>query len=208
MKLGGLINELLLSAAKKDRYILGLTGPPAAGKSTLAEQLVTLLNAKGQDWAIAVPMDGYHFSNDHLNELGLLHLKGVPASFDASAFVAFVASIRHETEEIHSAPEFLREIEASIPNAIVVRPQHKFVIVEGNYLLLDEEPWDKLQELMDETWFLSLKEVLRNQRLLARHVANGRTEDEAHEKIMTTDAPNAQRIDATKKRATRVVNVS
>ena len=200
-----LLDDLLEIAATQDRYILALTGSPAVGKSTLADRLVGSINANGLDQAIALPMDGYHFSNEKLLELELLELKGIPETFDAKAFVELVKSIKSETELTHWAPEFRRELEASIQNAIAVQPHHKIIIVEGNYLLLESAPWNQLADYFDKVWFLSLEDSIRKQRLLARHMSYGQTESEAREKMKSTDDKNALLIEASKSRADRVV---
>jgi len=202
-----LVERIVSSTAHTDRFILGLTGPPASGKSTLAHQLVDSLNMDGNDRAIVLPMDGYHLSNERLQELGILSLKGIPQSFDALTFVKLLESVKSDPKKIHYAPEFRREIEASIEDAIEIKAHHEIIVVEGNYLLWEKEPWNNLPEYLDEVWYLSLNESTRLDRLLKRHVANGRTEVEAREKIASTDDPNARLIEATKERADLVVTV-
>ena len=76
--------DLLVESAKAlvapgRRRILGLTGAPGAGKSTLAEQLVTAL---GSDAAVLVPMDGFHLANEVLIDMGILDRKGAHDTFD------------------------------------------------------------------------------------------------------------------------------
>jgi len=203
-----LAQEILSSLSQDERYLLGLVGPPASGKSTLAAQLVDFINRGGQSRAIVLPMDGYHYSNEYLEELGLLNLKGVPRSFDVEAFVSLVESVKRAPDDVHLAPEFRREIEASIPNAIEITPKHQVVVVEGNYLLMDEEPWTRLGLCFDEVWFLSLDESTRQERLLKRHIENGRSVEEAAEKIRETDDPNSKLVDSTMSMADRIVEMN
>ncbi|HEY9718982.1 MAG TPA: hypothetical protein V6C69_16025, partial [Trichormus sp.] len=103
------------------RYILGITGYPGAGKSTVSEWIVDAVNqqlrkhaAGGDMEAMLVPMDGYHLSNERLTELNLLPLKGIPDTFDAEAFVDLLRRLRTVTGENVYAPLFDRSIEASI----------------------------------------------------------------------------------------------
>jgi len=207
MDFDGLANELLASIIPNQRFVLGLIGPPASGKSTLASELAKAINADDKGRAVVLPMDGFHLSNEKLEELGLLSLKGIPQSFDAQAFVDLVRSIKTEADQIYGAPEFRREIEASIADAIEILPSHDIVIVEGNYLLLKDEPWCQLANHLDEVWYLSLGEKVRQDRLLNRHIENCRSREEAKEKIRITDDSNALLIEETKVRANRILSV-
>jgi pantothenate kinase len=120
------------------RYFLGITGPPGAGKSTVAHNIVDMV---GSDLAVTVPMDGFHHSNDRLEALGLLHLKGIPATFDGEGFVALLEHIKQAgPDETIQAPAFDRSLEATVANAIEVRLEHRLIVVEGNYLLYLEPP--------------------------------------------------------------------
>ena len=197
--------EKSFESVKPNRFILGLTGAPAAGKSTLAENLCTRWNDKHQNTAIIVPMDGYHLSNEQLKEAGTLHLKGVPKTFDAVGFVNKIRKIKNEPNKIHYCPLFDRSIEASIQDEIRVLPTHTMIIVEGNYLLLESEPWASLREHFDEVWFIEADAEALAQRLLERHQSAGKNTQEAQEKMNSTDLPNAELIGNTRSRATRIV---
>jgi len=106
------------------------------------------------------------------------------------------------------APEYRRSVEESIGGAIEVPPTTTLLVTEGNYLLLDAAPWDRIRGLLDEAWFLRPDEALRRDRLIARHVAVGRTYDEAVARADGSDAANATLIAATAPRADRVVEDS
>jgi pantothenate kinase len=180
------------------RKLLGLAGPPGAGKSTVAMQLQRAF----ADVAQVVPMDGFHLANAELRRLGRAQRKGAPDTFDASGFVALLRRLRgQEGNEIVYAPAFHREIEEAVAGAIAVLPQTRLVIVEGNYLLLDDGPWAQVAPLLDEAWYVEVDDPLRNQRLAERHAQHGRSRQEALDWIDATDAPNAQRVAATRERA-------
>jgi pantothenate kinase len=184
-----------------ERRLLGLAGPPGAGKSTLAAALCDVLGPH----AARVPMDGFHLANRVLRELGIADRKGSPASFDAGGFQALLRRLRENTEEVVYAPEFLRELEEPIAGALAVPRGVPLVIVEGNYLLLDEGPWRATSGFFDEVWYLSPEESLRRERLLRRHVTHGRPASVAEAWVAGNDEPNARVVAATAHRATYVV---
>ncbi|MEY4766511.1 MAG: hypothetical protein RI907_3184 [Pseudomonadota bacterium] len=186
---------------RSPRVMLGLVGPPGAGKSTVAQ---ALCEAWGPD-AVVVPMDGYHLANVELARLGRRDRKGAPDTFDSAGFVALLRRLRHQAvDEVVYAPVFRREIEEPIANAIPVMPQARLVITEGNYLLLDQGPWQQVAGLLDEVWYVDVDDTLRQSRLVARHQQFGRSAEAARDWVANTDEPNARLIEATATRAHRV----
>jgi pantothenate kinase len=176
------------------RHLLGITGPPAAGKSTLAERLVEALGSS----AVYVGMDGFHLAQVELDRLGRAERKGAPDTFDAAGYVHLLGRIRaHHADEVVYAPEFRREIEEPIACAVPVPPEVPLVITEGNYLLLPDPPWHGVRPLLDEVWFLAPDEDLRRQRLIDRHRAFGRSLAAARERTLGSDEANAQRVNPT-----------
>ncbi len=115
------------------RAVLGICGAPGSGKSTLAAQLVAAIGPA----AVVVPMDGFHLHDDELARLGLSDRKGAPETFDVAGYVALLRRLRAETGHTVYAPEFDRSREESVAGAIAVRPEHRLVVTEGNYLLHD-----------------------------------------------------------------------
>ena len=197
-----LIPSALLGRAEEligpgERRLLGITGAPAAGKSTLAAALVSAL---GPD-AVLVPMDGYHLAAAELIRLGRLERKGAPDTFDADGYVALLRRLRSPDDEVVYAPEFRREIEEPIAGAIPVHRATPLVVTEGNYLL----HWARVRELLDEVWFVEIDEAARLQRLITRHMAYGRTRAEAEGRARGSDQRNAELIARTRDRADLVV---
>jgi len=183
------------------RPMIGICGAPGAGKSTLAQRLVAALGAE----ATLIGMDGYHLAQAELERLGRAERKGAPDTFDAAGYVNLLRRVRDQDRETVYAPEFRREIEEPIAGAAPVRPAHRYLVTEGNYLLLDEPPWHEVRMLLTETWFLAPDETLRRDRLLARHRAFGRTLDEARERTLGSDERNAVLINATRRSADLVL---
>jgi pantothenate kinase len=187
-------------ATRGRRQLLGITGPPAAGKSTYAEQLTEKLTAEGHRVAL-VPMDGYHLAQSVLEDLGLADVKGAPHTFDGYGYVALLRRLKQSPDEHIWAPRFDRRIEDSIAASIGIAPEVTLVLTEGNYLLLDEPPWSEVRRLLDECWYVEVPEELRHARLEARHRAFGRSAAEAHERTYGSDERNAQLIAATARSA-------
>ena len=185
------------------RKILGIVGPPGCGKSTLAAALLELLG----DDAVAVPMDGYHLANVELARLGRAGRKGAEDTFDSAGYVSLLRRLKgQQSNEIVYAPEFRREIEEPIANAIPVFPETQLVITEGNYLLLDHGHWAGVSELLDEIWYVDIDHSVRRERLVKRHMHFGRSQNAAEDWVANTDEPNAVRIEATKHRADVLFN--
>ncbi len=181
------------------RRLIGLVGPPGAGKSTLAAAMQNALPGLSQ----VVPMDGYHLANVELRRLGRDGRKGAHDTFDSAGYLALLKRLRDPAETgIVYAPEFRREIEEPIANAIPVFPDTRLVITEGNYLLLDEGPWAGVAALLDEIWYVGIDDSLRNDRLVRRHEHFGRSHDAALAWVAGTDEPNARQIAASRLRAT------
>ncbi len=187
--------------AAQPRVLLGLAGAPGSGKSTLAAALQQALGAE----AVVVPMDGYHLANVELHRLNRRQRKGAPDTFDSAGYVALLRRLRApQAGETVYAPEFRREIEEPVANAIPVPPEARLVITEGNYLLLEHGPWAQVRALLDEAWFVEVDQALRLERLTRRHQQFGRSQADAEAWVQTTDEPNARLIEATAHRADRV----
>jgi pantothenate kinase len=189
-----------------ERRILGLTGAPGAGKSTVAKQLV---NALGPDVAVLVPMDGFHLANEILIELGRRDRKGAHDTFDDGGYARLIATLRAQRSEdpVVYAPRFRREIEESIGSSIPVLSSVPLVVTEGNYLLLEFGAWPAARSCVDEVWFLAPETDVRHARLLRRHEAYGKSPEDAASWALGPDERNAQLIESTASRADRIVRL-
>ncbi|GIE86914.1 nucleoside/nucleotide kinase family protein [Actinoplanes regularis] len=193
------------------RAVLGIAGPPGAGKTTLAESLLAELAAAPPDghtpgtWVAHVPMDGFHLADVELDRLGLRDCKGAPDTFDAWGYAALLRRFLADENETVYAPNFERILEQPIAGAISVPRTTHLLLTEGNYLLLPDGRWAGLSGLFSEVWYADLEPAERRRRLIARHVRFGKEPDAAVAWATGTDERNAALIAATRPMADLVV---
>jgi pantothenate kinase len=189
MTLGELASEILARAqTRPGRFLVALAGPPGAGKSTVAADLVSRLGAGAR----VVPMDGFHYDDAILIARGLRHRKGAPETFDALGFGHLVTRLRAEPEV--AIPIFDRSMELSRASADIVGPDDRILVIEGNYLLLDAEPWRTICAQFDLTVQLAVSEAELVRRLTARWLHYGKTADAAADWINSNDLPNIRAV--------------
>lgn len=189
--------DLVKSRQGKDRRtVVGIAGPPASGKSTLAEAATQSLN-ESQDAAVPMaallPMDGYHLDNRLLESRGLLARKGAPETFDAEGFCAAVQQLVGVGRETFH-PQFDRQMDLAIANAIAIHPDTPVVVVEGNYLLLKSDPWASLQGVFSATVFVCPSMEALRARLRQRWLNHGLDAEAAELKADGNDIPNAELV--------------
>ncbi|MFE4457256.1 nucleoside/nucleotide kinase family protein [Nocardia tengchongensis] len=188
------------------RFLLGIAGPPGAGKSTLARGIRDELNlAAGAAIADVAPMDGFHLTNAQLRAAGILDRKGEPETFDAAGYVAQLRTLRDTTPGAPVPwPTYDRDIHEPVPGGVVF-DHHTIVITEGNYLLLDDPAWAAVRPQLDEAWYLDVPRPIIEQRLLRRHIRGGRTPEAARSKVTHSDLRNAVLVESTRTRADLVL---
>lgn len=193
--------------------VLGITGPPGAGKSTLAAALVSALQV-GLDTdpvepvVVGVPMDGFHLADVQLDRMGLRHRKGAPETFDVGGYRSVLRRLRAADEQAVYVPSFERTLEQAVAGSIAVLPSVRLVVTEGNYLLHDAGGWERVCPLLDQVWFVDADDEQRRARLVARHVLHGKTPEAAHAWVRDVDERNAALVAGTRHRADLVVTLS
>lgn len=192
MTLDALADDIIQRASDASRFMVAIAGPPGAGKSTLADALHGELIRRGEK-AEVLPMDGFHMDNGILQQRGLLARKGAPETFDVRGFSDILAAVRKADQEV-LVPVFDRSREIAIASARAVSPETRFILVEGNYLLLNEEPWAKLKDSYDFSIFVGPTVEVLEQRLRDRWVGYGLDEAGIKAKLYDNDLPNGKRV--------------
>ena len=192
---GDLAALIRTKAGGQARFIAAIAGPPGSGKSTFADDVVAALGAGAR----AVPMDGFHYDDAVLAQRGLQSRKGAPETFDVGGFSHLMGRLRAGGEV--AIPVFDRQMELSRAAADVVSDADQFLVVEGNYLLLNEQPWTALAPLFDLTVFIDVPEAELDRRLLNRWAHFGKTPAAARAWIDGNDMPNIRRVQAASRAA-------
>lgn len=190
-------------AASSTRAILGIVGPPGAGKTTLGSAVAEALGER----AALVPMDGFHLDNPVLEALGRRNHKGAPDTFDVAGYVALLRRLRAQDEVLY-APRFDRSLELAIGSALPVAPDAPLVVTEGIYLLHDGDGWNAVRPLLDEVWFIDVAPDELHRRLVARRMADGESAQQATAWVEGVDAVNGALVERGRSRADLVVRIS
>lgn len=194
---------------QSERVVLGITGAPGAGKSTLTGLLLTRLRGSlGPDAVGHLPMDGFHLADVQLDRLGRRDRKGAPDTFDVAGYVAALRRLHDEPGRTLFAPGFERDLEQPLAAAIEIPPSARLVVTEGNYLLLPDDGWERVRPLLTEVWFTEVDDDVRRTRLVRRHEQFGKSPETARAWVEQVDELNAELVAATRASADLVVPLS
>ncbi|MBX2850786.1 MAG: hypothetical protein KTR15_03460 [Phycisphaeraceae bacterium] len=203
-----LTQELIQRHARGGRRgILAIAGVPGSGKSTLAKAVIDALNTAQPAVAVGLPMDAYHMTNAKLETLGLRNRKGSVQTFEAQHYFKHLAQVRDATKRV-SLPTFDRTIGEPVYTG---RPEHvadkqtRYVITEGNYLLLDSLPWTAIDQLADLRVWIDIPAERAKRQTIQRHIQFGRTPQEAKLWYETNDQLNADLITQQSRHADLIV---
>lgn len=186
--------DAVVTRATAGRVIVALAGAPGSGKSTLAEQLVDSLNNRQPGLAAILPMDGYHFDDLYLVPAGLRARKGAPQTFDVGGLFHTLKRLRARDEADVAVPVFDRKIEIARAGARLIPASVGVIVVEGNWLLLKQPPWDRLHPMFDVTVMIDVDEPVLRQRLRGRWEGLGLDEAEIAKKLEENDLPNGRLV--------------
>jgi pantothenate kinase len=206
--LSALVDRATSLLDRPGRVLLGITGAPGAGKSTLTETLLSHLRAAmGTDAIGHLPMDGFHLADVQLDRLGRRNRKGAPDTFDVDGYVEALRRLHDEPDRALFAPGFERDLEQPIAAAIAIPASARLVVTEGNYLLQPDRGWERARPLLTEAWHVEVDDDVRRERLVRRHEQFGKSPEVARAWVDDVDEPNARLISATRDSADLVVQL-
>lgn len=203
--LEAITDDVVARAGTAKRFIVAIAGPPGAGKSTLADALRDSLLSRGET-AEVLPMDGFHMDNAILEHRGLLPRKGAPETFDVRGFLDIVQAVRKSDEAV-LVPVFDRSREIAIASAREISKETRFILAEGNYLLLNEAPWTRLAPSFDMSIFVGPSAEVLEQRLRDRWTGYGLDAAAIAAKLYENDLPNGRRVVENSRRADITVDI-
>ena len=188
------LQELIQQRILQGRILVAFAGPPGSGKSTLAGELETELNREQPEQAMILPMDGFHYDDLYLVPAGLRPHKGAPQTFDVWGFYHILRRLRERQEEFVAVPVFDRDLEIARAGARLIPSKVPVILVEGNYLLIQQEPWSQLRSLFDVAVLLQVPEVVLEKRLTARWQHYELPSEEIAAKVNENDLPNGRYV--------------
>ena len=180
---------------KKYRVLIAIAGPPGSGKSTVGEILTNLMNKNLMKTSL-VPMDGFHLDNETLEKSNLLERKGAPETFDIDGFLSLIKELRSKNDI--KVPLFDRSADKVIKDAQTISREQDYLVIEGNYLLLDQELWRDLSKYWDYKIFLTVEETILKSRLIERWLGENLTYSEAEARVVNNDLINANLVNSYK----------
>ncbi|RZC20898.1 putative uridine kinase, partial [Glycine soja] len=217
-----LLPSVSVSSNPNHKLLVGLAGPPGAGKSTLAHEVARRINklwpekassfdslVEPPDVAIVVPMDGFHlyrFELDAMENLEEAHARrGAPWTFNPLGLLTYLKNLRSH------GSVYVPSFDHGVGDPVKML---KVVIVEGNYLLLEDGQWKEISSLFDEKWqalilprhmYIDIDIDEAMQRVLKRHISTGKPPDIAKQRMENNDSLNAELIMKSKKNADIII---
>ncbi|HEY9075982.1 MAG TPA: hypothetical protein VIO61_05530 [Anaerolineaceae bacterium] len=196
------------------RRIVAIAGLPGSGKTAFTLTLALVINALAVNSlaasaltsipvAAAVGMDGWHYSNAYLESHSITHageitslrsIKGMPETFDVLAIAAFLRKARSGETDL-PYPVYSRKVHDPIPGGLLTA-SIQVILIEGNYLLLNEEPWRSLADFYDLRILITGEIEAFLPGLIERHRRGGKTDDLIEAWLKNVDIPNMHRIKA------------
>lgn len=193
-ELSQIVAQIARDTPEGERKILAIAGAPGSGKSTLVETLANTLSASYPGCSAVLPMDGFHFDDEVLVPRGWRDRKGAPHTFDVGGLKSVLMRLRNNEEEYVAVPRFDRSIEIARAGALIIDRSVRLILAEGNYLLLNEPPWNCLAPLFDNTVMIQTSEATLINRLKKRWIDYELDDAAIRKKLEENDLPNGRLV--------------
>lgn len=214
-ELFALFAEALNALPSNRRAVVGLAGVPGSGKSTLAALLAYVSTRRERPIpTAAVSMDGWHWPNARLDAMtatgpnaepvSMRARKGSPDSFDVEGVAAAIAGLREAYVPVR-LPVYDRRLHEPVPDAQVISPGVRLILLEGLYVLSHEAPWQRVAEQLDMSLYLDADPAVCREAVVRRHVIGGLSRAEAEQKYDTNDRLNADVVTASRRFADALI---
>ena len=188
-----------LQKQKNERLIVFMAAPPAVGKTTLSQFLEYLSKEEQELTEIQVlGLDGFHYHSDYINShdavvfgetVPMKQVKGCPETYDT-------AKVRKKLEKIKTEdilwPIYDRNLHDVVEDQIKVTKD--IILIEGNWLLLKQEPWRSMQQYADYKILILAEEEMLKERLVSRKEKGGSSREEAEAWYQNSDSKNVTRV--------------
>ena len=187
-----------LQKEKSRRILVLLAAPPGAGKSTLCSFLQKLSEENEELTDLqAIGMDGFHRRQEYLQshttirdgkEVRMVDIKGAPVTFDLDRLRKRIEQVLSEDKV--GWPGYDRHLHNPVEDACIV--EKSIVLLEGNYLLLDEDGWRDLRSYADYTISIKADADMLRRRLIDRKIKSGNAADVAEKFVDFSDMANVR----------------
>lgn len=188
-----------LQKEKKKRILILLAAPPGCGKTTISLFLEYLSHQLNNVTPLqTIGMDGFHHYQEYLDnhyiernhqKILMKDVKGCPETFNVDKFIQKIKETK--TKDTYW-PLYNRAIHNPQENQVYINGQ--IILIEGNYLLLDEEPWCHIHELFDDTIFIEAHPCELKKRLISRKMLGGVPFHLASDFYLKSDGVNVKRV--------------
>ena len=188
-----------LQKQKDERLVVFIAAPPAVGKTTLSQFLEYLSKEEKELTEIeAIGLDGFHYHSDYINShdavifgeiVPMKQVKGCPETYDTEKLRQKLEFIK--TEDI-LWPIYDRNFHDVVEDQIKVTKD--IILIEGNWLLLNEEPWKSMQQFADYRILILAEEEMLKERLISRKEKGGLSREQAEKWYQNSDSKNVKRV--------------
>ena len=191
---------------KKERIYLFIGACPGTGKTTLVLFLEWLSKQIGINNTFqCLGLDGFHYPNSYLmthtikengKEICMMDRKGGPETFDVEALKEKII----ESKQVNNLWPIYSRIDHDVKED-AIQCTANIILLEGNYLLCNDERYNILEGLWDKSLLILEDEKVLQKRLWNRKIKGGLTQEQATRFCEASDYKNISYVLNTYKQA-------